>query len=245
MKYNIIQGFNILASTATIFFVAASSCSGQGITTSSYGVAVINSVATYRQTVQDSSFKKMVDLRTFIPHIVLDLRYATLNNFMKQRMYPANTQTTYLRMPAAQALARVQRELNAQGLGMKIFDAYRPYAVTVKFWELVHDDRYVANPTKGSGHNRGIAVDLTIIDLASNKELNMGTGFDNFTDSAHRDFVNLPDDVSRNRKLLDQTMIKNGFIPFKTEWWHFSLTNEQRYEVLDLSFQDLANLPSP
>jgi D-alanyl-D-alanine dipeptidase len=209
-------------------------------TTSSYGVPVINSVAAYQRSIQDSSFKIMVDLSQFLPNIVLDLRYATLNNFMKQRMYPIGTKTTFLRRAAAQALARVQRELNAKGYELKIFDAYRPYSVTVKFWELVHDDRYVANPSKGSGHNRGIAVDLTLIDLNSKKELNMGTGFDNFTDSAHRDFSGLPQDVSKNRKLLDQAMIKNGFVPFKTEWWHFSLPDDQRYEVLNLSFAQLA-----
>src|SRR5437867_1601617 len=84
------------------------------------------------------------------------------------------------------------QELNEKGLGLKIFDAYRPYSVTVKFWELIKDERYVANPSKGSGHNRGIAVDLTIIHLKTNEELNMGTGFDNFTDTAHQAFVNLP-----------------------------------------------------
>jgi len=125
------------------------------------------------------------------------------------------------------------------GYGLKIYDAYRPYSVTKKFWDLVHDERYVANPAKGSGHNRGIAADLTIIDLKTKKELKMPTGFDNFTDSAHHDFVNLPGDILKNRKLLKETMEKYGFLEFATEWWHYSLPEPEKYDVLDLSFGEL------
>jgi zinc D-Ala-D-Ala dipeptidase len=144
-----------------------------------------------------------------------------------------------MRLPAARALSKVQDELNKQGLGLKIYDAYRPYFVTEKFWELVHDDRYVADPKKGSGHNRGIAVDLTIIDFRTKKELVMPTGFDNFTDSAHHDFVNLPDEILKNRKLLKETMEKFGFVEFPTEWWHYSLPHPENYEVMDLPFGTL------
>jgi len=144
------------------------------------------------------------------------------------------TNDTYLRLPAAKALLKVQQELNKKGLGLKIFDAYRPYSVTKKFWELVHDERYVANPKKGSGHNRGIAVDLTIIDLKTDKELNMGTGFDNFTDSAHQDFAALPKDVLANRQMLKETVEKYGFNLLATEWWHYSWPNPEKFEILDL-----------
>src|SRR4051812_30308091 len=132
----------------------------------------------------------MISLKSSVPLLVFDLRYATTNNFMHRRMYPAKTTDTYLRLPAVKALLQVQQELNKKSLGLKVFDAYRPYSVTKKFWELVHDERYVADPKKGSGHNRGIAIDLTIVDLKTGKELNMGAGFDNFTDSAHHDFTN-------------------------------------------------------
>jgi D-alanyl-D-alanine dipeptidase len=154
-------------------------------------------------------------------------------------MYPKNTHHTYLRLPAVIALKKVQQELNNSGFGLKIYDAYRPYSVTEKFWELVKDDRYVADPRKGSGHNRGIAVDLTIINLHTGEELAMPTGFDNFTDSAHQDFMQLPDYILHNRELLKSTMVKYGFLPFATEWWHFSLPNPDKYEVLDLSFKEL------
>ena len=181
----------------------------------------------------------MVELKGQIPGIVYDLRYATINNFMRRLMYPAGTNLTYMRVPAVNASQKVQEELNTQGFGLKIYDAYRPYAVTVKFWELVKDERYVANPSKGSGHNRGIAVDLTIIDLKTGKELNMGTGFDNFTDTAHHTFTQLPPEVLKNRELLKSTMVKYGFRVYTEEWWHYSIPDAGKYEVLDLDFKKL------
>ena len=181
----------------------------------------------------------MIELKSIVPGIVYDFRYATTNNFMKRLMYPAGTNITFLRLPAARALQNVQQELKQSGLGLKIFDAYRPYAVTVKFWELVKDERYVANPSKGSGHNRGIAVDLTIINLKTGKELNMGTGFDNFTDSAHHTFASLPEEVLQNRILLKSSMEKYGFKAFNTEWWHYFLADGSKFEILDIDFKKL------
>jgi zinc D-Ala-D-Ala dipeptidase len=195
--------------------------------------------ALYKEQVDNDSTKRMVELRSLIPQIIYDLRYAGTNNFMQRMMYPPNTTETFLRLPAAIALSRVQKELNEKGLGLKIFDAYRPYSVTVKFWELVKDERYVANPAKGSGHNRGIAVDLTIIDLKDGEELNMGTGFDNFTDTAHHSFTHLPEKVLQNRLLLKSIMEKNGFKALETEWWHYYLVNGDRFELLDIDFKKL------
>lgn len=203
---------------------------------------VTNKWKDYVKQVKQEPTKKMVELKSLMPNIVYDLRYATTNNFMHRLMYPENTNQTFLRSPAAYALEKVQKELNEKGLGLKIFDAYRPYSVTVKFWELVHDERYVANPARGSGHNRGIAVDLTIIDLKSGKELNMGTGFDNFTDSAHHDFKTLPEEILRNRNMLLTIMEKHGFKKFETEWWHYSLPDPEKYEVLDIDFKKLNKL---
>jgi D-alanyl-D-alanine dipeptidase len=193
----------------------------------------------YRAQVKNDSANKMVELKTVIPGIVYDLRYATTNNFMHRMMYPEQTTITFMRLPAAAALQKVQKELNENGLGLKIFDAYRPYSVTVKFWELVHDERYVANPSKGSGHNRGIAADLTIINLKTGRELNMGTGFDNFTDSAHQSFSRLPEEVLQNRALLKSTMEKYGFKALDTEWWHFYLANGNKFAILDIDFKKL------
>lgn len=191
----------------------------------------------YKMQVKKDGSKKMVELKTMIPGIIYDLRYATTNNFMHRVMYPLNTTITFLRLPAATALQKVQNELKEKGFGLKIFDAYRPYSVTVKFWELVKDERYVANPSKGSGHNRGIAVDLTIINSKNGQELNMGTGFDNFTDTAHHTFTRLPEEILQNRELLKSTMEKYGFKAFESEWWHYFLSDGSKFEILDIDFK--------
>jgi D-alanyl-D-alanine dipeptidase len=200
---------------------------------------VTNNWKEYAKQVKEFPYKKMIDLRSVMPDIVCDLRYAGLNNFMHRRMYPENTNTPFLRKVAADSLRKVQQELNEKGLGLKIFDAYRPYSVTVKFWELVHDDRYVADPAKGSGHNRGIAIDVTIINLKTGDELKMGTGFDNFTDTAHQTFTNLPEKILQNRFLLRSTMEKYGFIALETEWWHYYLKDGDKLELLDIDFKKL------
>jgi D-alanyl-D-alanine dipeptidase len=239
MKYNIAQRKNIPAWIFSIFLSYPFASFAQNMEVSKYGVHFIKSIDSYRITVTNDSLKKMTNLQSAVPGILLDLRYASVNNFMGKRMYRKKTNYSFLRLPAANALAHVQKELNTMGYGLKVFDAYRPYSVTEKFWELIHDERYVANPSKGSGHNRGIAVDLTIIDMKTKQELKMPTGFDNFTDSAHHDFMNLPEYILKNRKLLKETMEKHGFIAFQTEWWHYSLPNPEKFEVLDLSFKDL------
>lgn len=195
--------------------------------------------ADYKKQVQSDTTKRMVEIKTLVPDLEYDLRYATTNNFMHRLMYPEKTVFTFLRLPVAMALQKVQEELKQKGLGLKIFDAYRPYSVTVKFWELVKDERYVANPAKGSGHNRGIAVDLTIINLQNRQELNMGTGFDNFTDTAHQTFTDLPEEILQNRGLLKSTMEKYGFKVLDTEWWHFFIADGNRFELLDIDFKKL------
>ena len=214
----------------------------QQLQKSKYGADVLKQTGVYKNTCRADSTKKMIELKTIIPSVIYDLRYSTKDNFVMQPLYPRFTSVTFLRLPAANALANVQKELSEKGLGLKIFDAYRPYSVTVKFWELVKDERYVANPSKGSGHNRGLAVDLTIIDLKTGKELDMGTGFDNFTDTAHHTFTALPETVLNNRKLLKEVMLKYGFKLFETEWWHYSWPNDRNYEVMDLSFEKLSRL---
>lgn len=237
MAYKIPQRRNITLSALIIFCMLSGEIIAQD--SSSNVIKVISSIAEYKESVKKDTAQKMVNLQKLIPDIVLDLLYGTTNNFMKRVMYDERPHYTFMRLPAAKALAQVQKELKKMGYGLKIYDAYRPYSVTKKFWDLVHDERYVANPAKGSGHNRGIAADLTIIDLKTKKELKMPTGFDNFTDSAHHDFVNLPDSILKNRKLLKETMEKYGFLEFATEWWHYSLPEPEKYDVLDLSFGEL------
>jgi zinc D-Ala-D-Ala dipeptidase len=173
----------------------------------------------------------LVDVREYAPHVILDIRYATSNNFTHQKVYDAPA--CFLRRETAEKVAGVERSLLMRGLTLKIFDCYRPLSVQWAFWKLVPDERYVADPAKGSRHNRGAAVDLTMADAASGKELDMGTGFDNFTDRAHRNYNDLPTSVVANRLLLEQLMSAKGFIGLPTEWWHFDDADWARYTLSD------------
>lgn len=197
------------------------------------------SLRLYKKELTLNPNQLMVDPQSSIPDIQYDLRYATLENFTEKRMYPVSTQTSFLRLPAVEALKKVADSLRPLGIGIKIFDAYRPFQVTARFWRLIKDERYVANPAKGSGHNRGIAIDLTLLELSTRKELNMGTGFDNFSDTAHHSFYDLPAEVIHNRMLLRNSMINAGFIALETEWWHYSLPNPLGYSILDVPFRKL------
>lgn len=173
-----------------------------------------------------------VELTKVIPGLVLDIRYATTNNFTGQKVYP--DVRCFLRRAAAEKLKRVQADLAGQGLGLKIFDGFRPLAVQRKFWEIMPDDRYVANPAKGSRHNRGAAVDLTLIRLSDGQELPMPTPFDDFSEKAGRDYANLPAEMIRNRTVLREVMEKHGFVGLTTEWWHFDDVDWKNYPIADL-----------
>lgn len=207
-----------------------------------YGIPVVMREDTYLKQISTDPTQKMILLNVAIPDLVIDLRYASKHNFMHKRMYPANIDFTFLRLPAAKALQNIQETLKSKGFGLKIFDAYRPYSITEKFWKEIHDERYVANPSKASGHNKGISIDLTIIDLATKKELDMGTGFDNFTDSAHQSFKALPPNALQNRKLLNDVMEANGFKQLETEWWHFTFQTTTIFDAMDISFKSLKKI---
>jgi len=207
-----------------------------------YGIQAVETKEAYLAAVRADSNMEMLELHDLDAGIVYELGYATTNNFSGIAMYPKGTNRTFMRRPAALALANVQKELNQQGLGLKIWDAYRPYSITCKFWELVHDDRYTADPHKGSYHNRGIAADLTIINLATGKELVMPTRWDAFSDSAHHDYTALSPEMLANRELLKRTMEKYGFELFQTEWWHYNWPHPEKYDVLDLDFRTLDKL---
>jgi zinc D-Ala-D-Ala dipeptidase len=203
-----------------------------------YGLQVIARLKDYLDTQRVAPHKRLVDVRTVIPSVMLDLKYCEPDNFTKQQLYPKLT-TTYLCQDAAKKLAQVQQQLASMNLGLKIFDAYRPYSVTEKMWAIVPDDRYAANPRYGSGHNRGTAVDLTLAWLDTQKEVDMGTGFDHFSDTAHHAFAALPAAVVQHRRLLKNLMEEAGFKALATEWWHYSLPDAASYPLLNLSFKTL------
>jgi D-alanyl-D-alanine dipeptidase len=181
-----------------------------------------------------------MDLKKLIPDLLVSMPYATTNNFTKVNLY--KNSFACLRQEPALALKKIQEELNKKDLALKLYDAFRPFSITCKMWRLVPDRHYAANPRNGSNHNRGVAVDLTIIDLKTGKELNMGTLFDNFTDSAHHDFYNLPPEVIANRRLLKTIMRKYGFNIVPTEWWHYQWVNRAGYEIIDLDFDDIKSV---
>jgi len=178
----------------------------------------------------------LVDLERTIPGLVLDIRYATTNNFTGQQLYPAAR--CFLRRAPAQKLRAVQSELAGQGLGLKIFDGYRPLSVQRKMWAVFPQPGYVADPKKGSRHNRGAAVDVTLLQLATGQELLMPTPYDDFTERAHRDFMELPSEAIRNRTLLEQVMTRHGFIGLPTEWWHFDDADWKQYPLLDMDIPE-------
>lgn len=216
------------------------SLSAQQIPENRYGLAVVNSPDLYVKQAANDSNQLMVDLQKYIPDISMKIYYATKDNFTHRVLYPESR--IFLRLPAAKALRAVEADLHTHGLGLLIFDAYRPYSITEKMWTVVPDDRYAADPKHGSGHNRGLSVDLTLIDLKTGKMVRMPTGFDNFTLRAHRDYTNLPDEIIRNRSLLESVMVSHGFIPLSTEWWHFSYPHAEDYPLMNISFKSLDSL---
>ena len=243
MCYKINSSQKLIVVFSIIIFFAWSTGLAQSNVVNKYGLFVVNDVKILQSEIAADSNKKMADIKKAIPSIALDLKYSTTGNFMHRRLYPS-LHTTYARLAVKDALQKVVAELRDQNLTIKIFDAYRPYSVTEEMWEAVKDSRYAADLATGSGHNRGVAVDLTLINLNAKTELAMGTGFDNFSDTAHTDFTELPDSVLQNRRLLITIMEKYGFKSLRTEWWHFSLPDANTYELLNLSFDDLKRMNS-
>ncbi|TVQ42546.1 MAG: peptidase M15 [Saprospirales bacterium] len=160
------------------------------------------------------------DINRIQPDILLDLRYATTNNFLEKQLYECAR--CFLRPETAKALQKVHLELRTKGYGLLVWDCYRPQSVQRKMWAVMPNPNYVANPERGSMHSRGVAVDATIVDEAG-IPLNMGTDFDYFGRAAHYDNRDLPEEVLQNRDLLRATMEKYGLMGIRTEWWHFSM----------------------
>ena len=177
-----------------------------------------------------------VDIRKVDFTVRLDIRYATPNNFMKKAVYPEAK--CALRKPVAIALSKAQSELKLVGLSLKVYDCYRPLSVQRKLWEITPDERYVANPEKGSKHNRGAAVDLTMVDTSGN-ELEMPSRYDEFTERAHRNYQGGSKKALANRKRLEEVMTRAGFAGLDTEWWHFDYKGWEKYDLEDVSLADI------
>jgi zinc D-Ala-D-Ala dipeptidase len=220
-----------------IFFIACIVISFSAVEAQyNYGITPIT-LDGYKKSVIQNPLKELINLDGFIPGIVLDIRYATTNNFLGEKVY--SLPRAYARKPVAEALRKVQSDLKPLGLGLKIFDAYRPYRATVMFYERYKDTTYVASPYKGSRHNRGCAIDLTLIRLADGEELKMPTEYDSFKKEAWPTTPVGDPEVRKNRGLLISTMEKYGFKVNSSEWWHFDFVGYRKYEILDIDFESL------
>ena len=182
----------------------------------------------------------LVELVTLDKTIKLDIRYATDNNFVGKRVYPEAR--AFLQKPAAKALLRVHKKLKKQGLGLVIFDGYRPWSITKLFWEVTPEDKrkFVANPAKGSKHNRGCAVDLSFYELKTGQLVPMPSEYDEFTERASPDYKGGTEQERANRELLRKMMEDEGFIVNPNEWWHFDYKDWEKYAIYDISFSEAA-----
>ena len=181
----------------------------------------------------------LVELTKLDPSIKLEVRYATANNFLGEPVY--TEARAFLQRPAAEALARANQKLHALGLGLLVFDGYRPWYVTRIFWDATPPKlhKYVANPAQGSIHNRGCAVDLTLFDLKTGKPLPMPSGYDEMGERAHPDYHGGTADERANRELLRHAMQAEGFTVYEFEWWHFDYKDWRRYRIVNEPFEKL------
>lgn len=198
---------------------------------------VVSDIEEYKRQIADKSDMELINLEKAIPGIVLDIRYATKNNFTGEVIY--TLPRAYVRKPVANALKEVQKTLASRDLSLKVYDAYRPYAATVKFYEVYPNTDFVADPRYGSRHNRGCAVDVSLVRLSTGEEIAMPSGFDEFSERANPAFMGLSEDVMANRQLLFDVMAQHGFAHFPTEWWHFDFQGWEDYPIMDLSFEKL------
>lgn len=165
----------------------------------------------------DSTF---VDLRKYSDDFVFDMKYATADNFLKQQVY--DCASCYLRLKTVKALIKANEQFIKKGYKIKLYDCYRPLDIQKKMWAIVPNSKYVANPAKGSIHNRGGAIDITLV-TANGSELDMGTAFDHFGKEAAHSYKGVSKQVKKNRNLLKSIMTRNGFNAFESEWWHYNL----------------------
>lgn len=225
--------FNLLA----FFFLISGVVIAQNKPIAAKTLVVINSYTQYQASIKSNPNNALVEIKKAIPNITLDIRYATKNNFTQQVMY--KQARAFARKPVVEALKKIQKELNKKGYGLKIFDGYRPYAITVEFYKKASDKNFVANPAKGSKHNRGCAVDLTLINLKTGKELVMPTPYDSFSAAAAAKFENVSAEAKKNRDFLIAIMGKYQMNVLENEWWHYDFSDWRSYNLMDIPFERL------
>lgn len=190
-------------------FLSAVSCKSQ--------TGISDASLEKKSIVNDTSF---VNIKDYGSDFVYDMKYATSDNFLKAKVY--DCAECYLRLKTVKAIIKANAVFMKKGYKIKFFDCYRPLDIQKKMWKIVSNPSYVADPAKGSIHNRGGAVDITLVD-SNGKELDMGTSFDHFGIEASHHYAQLSKKVKNNRELLKKVMTQNGFNSFDSEWWHYNL----------------------
>jgi zinc D-Ala-D-Ala dipeptidase len=202
----------------------------------------LSSCAASRPPVERGPFRPpdLVELKSLDPTIHLDIRYATPENIVHRPVY--RQARAFLQRPAAEALVAAHRALREKGYGLLVFDGYRPWSVTKLFWDSVRPDQraFVANPRKGSKHNRGCAVDLSLYDLVTGAEVPMPSAYDETSERASPDYSGGAADQRARRDLLRAAMEKEGFTVEPNEWWHFNYKDWRAYPILDVPFEAMA-----
>jgi D-alanyl-D-alanine dipeptidase len=204
-------------------------------------LVVSESALAQKPPVEAGPFRQpeLVELQKLDPTIRLDIRYATKNNFVGKAVY--KQARAFLQRPAAEALVRVNQALRKQGYGLVVFDGYRPWAVTKVFWDITPEDKkiFVADPSKGSRHNRGCAVDLSLFDLKTGAEVKMPSEYDEMTERAHINYECATPETKRLRELLHNAMTAEGFLVYEPEWWHYDYKDWKEYPILNAKFKDI------
>lgn len=181
--------------------------------------------------ISDTTF---VNLKDYSADFVYDMKYATTDNFLKAKVY--DCAECFLRLKTVKALVKANTKFIQKGYRIQLFDCYRPLDIQKKMWQIVSNPEYVADPAKGSIHNRGGAVDITLVDTGG-KALDMGTPFDFFGPEASHNYQILSDEVKHNRLVLKQIMQENGFVSFDSEWWHYNLQNASKDKVSNTKWE--------
>ena len=171
-----------------------------------------------------------VNLRNYSKDFVFDMKYATSDNFLKEKVYPCDE--CFLRVKTVKALLEANQSFLTKGFRIKLYDCYRPKSIQKKMFQLVPDANFVANPKKGSIHNRGGAVDISLVD-SLRVEVNMGTKFDFFGEEASHNYQNLSQEILANRKFLKEIMLQHNFKSFDSEWWHYNLNGSNKDKISD------------
>ncbi|WP_235922018.1 M15 family metallopeptidase [Flavobacterium phycosphaerae] len=183
---------------------------------------------------QESDENAFVNLKNYSNDFVFDMKYATADNFLKEKVYPCDE--CFLKVKTIKSLLEANKAFLEKGYRIKLYDCYRPRDIQKKMWKIVPDANYVANPKKGSIHNKGGAVDISLVDSLG-VELNMGTKFDFFGEEAGHNYQKLSEEILNNRKFLKEIMLQHNFKSFDSEWWHYNLNNSSKDEVSNLKWK--------